>query len=687
LTSSTRAAEMRVPLLEEGGEEAAGRPTLRPYDIRQAALRVMTLFDLLVSDPQEALRCFASDAPQEHPLRNLFEPSPAQTIAEARPSQGGAVLSADQRTDVETHTLVAGDKVYAERAESQDKAEFRHDKYPHAPPREWHLATINRINGETCSIAWHDEFPEQTKNTSELVFAGPRDWETGEDHLMRRRGCYAKPLRSKKLFITGLTVTAFLSLQPYTTFFLKAPQECRIGDGTAEALHCKAFQGLQYGGAVILGLVSWASAWALFNLAAPLVFKLLRSWNFQKAMLLRQLIAGVMDPILVKDLPGLAGMCEQQVLVAYFGMVLAFACLAGITRDTGALALGTVLATRFLSTSNTLLGEARSISQLRTSQLLARLEVLRMKTGADISAEDLRAEAIAFLAHDVHSDAMRLSLPLFLLLAAGTCLPDDKLDSLRVRYLMVPKAYILDHKERSFQVPSELDNRRDIVIDLFQEHVADAVEIAGMEYVDRGKERYFLQGCKLMWHLGVQPHLLSRYENELRALGLVHGEGMFTWVPSGGMQWAAWEAKGTAAAEAEAQRARDRLSTMGEALSTLARAGDAGGCLALLENGAPVNHLSEGSETPLNFACWFGQEHIAQLLVERRADLDVVDSRGMTALIWACAQKMEQAAQLLVERRADVNVVNSSGNTALYLASHSGLKQAVQAIKSAQAAK
>jgi ankyrin repeat protein len=72
-------------------------------------------------------------------------------------------------------------------------------------------------------------------------------------------------------------------------------------------------------------------------------------------------------------------------------------------------------------------------------------------------------------------------------------------------------------------------------------------------------------------------------------------------------------------------------------------------------------------------------------LIEKGADVNVVDEYGATALYWASYKGHSEIVKILIEAGADVNVVNRDGETALYWTSSWGYSEIVKILKEAGA--
>ncbi|KAK4825658.1 hypothetical protein QYF61_001481 [Mycteria americana] len=110
------------------------------------------------------------------------------------------------------------------------------------------------------------------------------------------------------------------------------------------------------------------------------------------------------------------------------------------------------------------------------------------------------------------------------------------------------------------------------------------------------------------------------------------------------------------------------------ALHVAARHGLTDHVQLLLHYGAELEAKNEEGQTPLNAAC--AQPHqpqdmdryyrVCQLLVESGASINAADRDRQHPLHLACKNANAQVAELLLARGANVNVMNYSGNTALH---------------------
>ena len=73
-------------------------------------------------------------------------------------------------------------------------------------------------------------------------------------------------------------------------------------------------------------------------------------------------------------------------------------------------------------------------------------------------------------------------------------------------------------------------------------------------------------------------------------------------------------------------------------------------------------------DTPLHWAAEWGCADVAELLVERKADVNAKDKTGWTPLHYAASFGHRNVAELLLTNKADVNAKDTSGHTPLHYA-------------------
>src|SRR6185503_3235131 len=83
---------------------------------------------------------------------------------------------------------------------------------------------------------------------------------------------------------------------------------------------------------------------------------------------------------------------------------------------------------------------------------------------------------------------------------------------------------------------------------------------------------------------------------------------------------------------------------------------------ALLDSGLTPD--GAGADAPLLVAVVGGCVDVVQLLLERKANVNVKDQDGMTALIKAAAGNMPEIVRVLLDRGADMDVEDRLGRTA-----------------------
>jgi ankyrin repeat protein len=98
----------------------------------------------------------------------------------------------------------------------------------------------------------------------------------------------------------------------------------------------------------------------------------------------------------------------------------------------------------------------------------------------------------------------------------------------------------------------------------------------------------------------------------------------------------------------------------------------------LLEKGADVNIQDKDGKTSLQWALENGHKEMAQMLLENRADVNIQDNAGKTSLLWASKEGHKEIAQMLLDKGADVNIQDKDWKTSLLWASKEGHREIAQ---------
>ena len=96
-----------------------------------------------------------------------------------------------------------------------------------------------------------------------------------------------------------------------------------------------------------------------------------------------------------------------------------------------------------------------------------------------------------------------------------------------------------------------------------------------------------------------------------------------------------------------------------------ARRGDIVAVKQHLAAGTDVNAKASNG-TPLHLAATFGHKEIAELLIDKGADVNAVGGLlGWTPLHWAASEGRKEVAELLIAKGANVNAKDDHGETPL----------------------
>ena len=115
-----------------------------------------------------------------------------------------------------------------------------------------------------------------------------------------------------------------------------------------------------------------------------------------------------------------------------------------------------------------------------------------------------------------------------------------------------------------------------------------------------------------------------------------------------------------------AQTGSANVSPLGNNICNAARTGDIKAVKQQLAKGADVNTRdSKFGVSPLSWAALLGHTEIAELLIQRRADVNARNRDGGTALHGAAFLGQTETVELLIQKGADVNARNDRGATPL----------------------
>jgi ankyrin repeat protein len=114
--------------------------------------------------------------------------------------------------------------------------------------------------------------------------------------------------------------------------------------------------------------------------------------------------------------------------------------------------------------------------------------------------------------------------------------------------------------------------------------------------------------------------------------------------------------------------------------------GDINAVQRALASGISVNNAdSIHQATALHAAAAVGHIRLIELLIDKGADLNALDRRGITPLIIACATGQISSAKALIKAGADISIKPALAPTALIVAIQTGNAQLVETLLLAKA--
>jgi ankyrin repeat protein len=121
-------------------------------------------------------------------------------------------------------------------------------------------------------------------------------------------------------------------------------------------------------------------------------------------------------------------------------------------------------------------------------------------------------------------------------------------------------------------------------------------------------------------------------------------------------------------------------------LTLYAAQGDINAVQRALASGVSVNSVDPiHNATALHAAAAVGNIRLIELLIDKGADLNAPDRRGISPLIVACATGQISSAKTLIEAGAKINIKPTLAPTALIVAIQSGNVQLVETLLHAKA--
>ncbi len=98
----------------------------------------------------------------------------------------------------------------------------------------------------------------------------------------------------------------------------------------------------------------------------------------------------------------------------------------------------------------------------------------------------------------------------------------------------------------------------------------------------------------------------------------------------------------------------------------------------LIEKGANIDALTLNECTQLHLSCGAGNIEIVKMLIKKRAKVDVAAQDGCTSLYFACQIGYEKIARILIKGGANTNTIGKGKYTLLHIASEEGHDKIVE---------
>lgn len=113
--------------------------------------------------------------------------------------------------------------------------------------------------------------------------------------------------------------------------------------------------------------------------------------------------------------------------------------------------------------------------------------------------------------------------------------------------------------------------------------------------------------------------------------------------------------------------------------------GDAPAVQKFIEQGQPLDALTNAGQTPLVLAAMHGRAEIVRLLIKQGVDVSQIDQNGDTALIYAAYNGHQGVVKILIEAGANTSTVNAVGLTALGAAHTRNHREVVRYLEALEA--